>query len=168
MMGGRKDWTFRTHEDYDPNLIGAISQARVAAALVEAGKIVLTPFAHTPRYDLVFEEDDRFFRVQCKTGHLIRGAVYFATQSLRAARRETEWRRVAADYQGQVDYFGVYCPDNGIVYLVSITAAGTKRMCGLRIDPPKNNQKKRIRWAVDYEVKPLGADSEVKQIGMNI
>jgi hypothetical protein len=155
MIAGRGEWTYRDHEDYDPNRIGAITQARVAAALVEAGKVVLIPFVHVPRYDLVIEEEERFSRVQCKTGHLFRGAVFFSCHSLRAARRETEWRRIAFDYQGQVDYFGVYCPDNGAVYLVPIADVTSRRACYLRIDPAKNNQQKRIKWAKDYELKPL-------------
>jgi hypothetical protein len=155
MFVGRQEWTYRSHEDYDPNQIGAISQARVIAALVEAGKLVLLPFVHSSlRYDLVIEEEDgRFARVQAKTGHIANGAVVFPTQSLRAANRETEWRRVARDYRGQIDYFGVYCPDNGKVYLVPIAQADTRRGCSLRITSPKNNQKKRVRWAEDYEVK---------------
>jgi hypothetical protein len=155
MRVGRQDWTYRSHEDYDPNPIGAISQARVAAALVESGRKVLIPFAQVPRYDLVVEEQGRFFRVQCKTGHLVRGAVCFPTQSLRAARKEAEWRRVAFDYQGQIDYFGVYCPDNGNVYLVPIEDVPAKTRCCLRVEPARNNQKKRVRWAKDYEVTPL-------------
>jgi hypothetical protein len=166
MKIGRPEWTYRSHEDYDPNQIGAISQARIAAALIEAGKIVLAPLVQVMRYDVVIEDrsrrlnvegrprKSRFYRVQCKTGHLHRGAVVFSTQSLRAAKRETEWRRVASDYQGDIDYFGVFCPDNGCVYLVPIKVTATKRMCCLRIEPPKNNQKKRIRWAKDYEVVP--------------
>jgi hypothetical protein len=56
------------------------------------------------------------------------------------------------DYQGQIDFFGVYCPDNGKVYLVPIQDATTKSMCALRITPPKHNQQKKIRWAAQYEV----------------
>jgi hypothetical protein len=156
MFIGRQAWTYRDHEDYDPNEIGAISQARVMAALVEAGKIVWTPFVHSAlRSDLAIEEEDgRFSRVQAKTGHVLHGAVHFPTQSLRAARRETEWRRVSRDYQGSIEYFGVYCPDNGKVYLVPIEDVPTKRAAWLRLDPPKNNQKKGIRWAEQYEVRP--------------
>jgi hypothetical protein len=100
------------------------------------------------------EEDGRLYRVQCKTGHMTHEAVFFPTQSLRAAHRETAWRRVARHYQGQVDYFAVYCPNNGKVYLVPIADMRTRRGGHLRIDPPKTNQKKGIRWAEDYEVKP--------------
>ena len=154
MEVGRPAWTYRTHEDYDPNRIGAVSEAKVIAALVEAGKAIWLPHVSAPRCDLLFEDEGGVWRVQCKTGHVVRGAVYFATQSLRAARRGTEWRRVAANYEGQIDFFGVYCPDNGVVYLVPIADTKTNWRCGLRIDPPKNNQKKKIHWARDYELRP--------------
>jgi hypothetical protein len=146
---------YRTHEDYDPNEIGAITQAKVATALIGAGKLVLFLWMQVARYDLVIDEKGKFSRVQCKTGQLLRGAIYFRPQSLRAAKRETGWRRIAATYAGEVDYFGVYCPDNDKVYLVPITDVSVSVRCSLRIDPPKNNQQKRIRWASDYEVKPM-------------
>jgi hypothetical protein len=144
----------RTHDDYDPNGIGALTQAKVATALIEAGKTVLFPWVQVARYDLVMEDSGKFSRIQCKTGQLFRGAVYFRPQSFRAAKRETGWERMATGYQGEIDYFGVYCPDNGKVYLVPIGDANTRGTCFLRIDAPKNNQKKRIRWAKDYEVRP--------------
>jgi hypothetical protein len=154
-MFGRQPWMYRDHEDYDPNAIGAITQARVLAALVEAGWGVLMPYMSVTRIDLVIMDSrERFYRVQCKTGHIRCGAVGFPTQSLRAAKKETEWRRIAADYTGQIEYFGVYCPDNGRVYLVPIEDVPTHTRCHLRLDPPKNNQRKRIRWAKDYEVIP--------------
>jgi hypothetical protein len=90
--------------------------------------------------------------VQCKTGQIVNGAVVFRPHSLRAAKRETGWRRIQRDYQGQIQYFGVYCPDNEKVYLVPIEDVPLRRACSLRVDPPKNNQKKRIRWAKDYEL----------------
>jgi hypothetical protein len=147
-------WMNRDDPSYDPNLIGAISQAKIQAALVQAGKVVLTPCVHVCRYDLVMEDDEQFFRVQCKTGRLLRGSVWFRPHSLRAARRETGWVRRIMDYKGRVDYFGVYCPDNEGVYLVPIAEAPPTG-CYLRVTAPKNNQTKRIRWAKDYEIVPL-------------
>jgi hypothetical protein len=40
------------------------------------------------------------------------------------------------------------------VYLVPIGDVTTQAGCYLRVEPPRNNQRKRIRWASDYEVKP--------------
>lgn len=155
MDSERMPWMYRTHEDYDPNVIGAITESRVCTALVEAGYIVLRPCVQVVRYDLVIEDEaGKLSRVQCKTGQLGEGAIIFRPWSLRAAKRETGWKRVHAGYAGEIDFYGVYCPDNGVVYLIPINDVTTTSACSLRIDPPKNNQQKRIRWARDYEVKP--------------
>jgi hypothetical protein len=146
-------WMCRDNPSYDPNRIGAVTQIKVMAALVEAGKVVLIPCVDVRSYDLVIEDAGRFHRVQCKTGRLFRGAVYFRPHRLRAARRETGWERRVTDYKGHVDYFGVYCPENGKVYLVPLEAV-TRRACSLRLTPARNRQNKRIRWARDFEVKP--------------
>src|SRR5271166_4887560 len=71
------DWMQRDSPHYDPNRIGAVSQAKVWAALTGAGKVVLTPCVHVRPYDFVIEDGRAFYRVQCKTGRLSRGAVYF-------------------------------------------------------------------------------------------
>ncbi len=148
-------WLVRDNPDYDPNQIAAISHAAILNALVAAGKVVLAPCVHVRPYDLVIDEDGRFLRVQCKTGRLIRGAIYFRPHRLRAAKRETGWVRRVTTYEGQVDFFGVYCPENNGVYLVPITDIPTLRTCSLRLTPAKNNQNKRIHWAKDYAVTPL-------------
>jgi hypothetical protein len=149
-------WLNRDDPRYDPNRIGATTEAAVVAALVAAGKCLLLPHLCVPVYDLVIDEQDgRFSRVQCKTGRLIAGAVVFRPHRLRAARRETGWQRRTSTYVGLVDYFGVYCPENGQVYLVPIEDVTTTRVCSLRVCPTRNNQAKRIRWADQYLVKPI-------------
>jgi len=149
-------WMVRDNPAYDSNRIGAISEARVAATLFETGKMVWAPLFNVCSYDFVMEDEEgRFFRIQCKTGRLFRGAIFFRSHRLRAAKRETGWVRRVTDYLGKVDFFGVYCPENGRVYLVPIADVGTKKVCTLRLTPPKNHQNKRIRWAKDYEVVPL-------------
>jgi hypothetical protein len=145
-------WMIRGNPSYDPNRIGAISQAKIIAALVEAGKRVLAPCVDVLPYDLVIEEEGKFFRVQCKTGRLFRGAVVFRPHRLRAAHRETGWVRRVTDYSGDVDFFGVYCPELDRVYLVPISIAGHFQNCTLRVEPSRNNQCKKIRWARDFEV----------------
>src|SRR5947208_2541102 len=112
MLTGRMPWMYRGHEDYDPNGIGAITEIKVTAALVEAGYVVLRPCVQITRYDLMIEDESgKVSRVQCKTGQLFHGAVCFRPWSLRAANRETRWKRVHAGYEGEIDYYGVYCPD---------------------------------------------------------
>jgi hypothetical protein len=149
------EWMERDNLHYDPNRIGAVSQAKVLAALTAAGKVVLMPLVNVRPYDFVIEDGGSFFRVQCKTGRLSHGAVCFRPHRLRAARRESGWERRVTDYQGEVDFFGVYCPEIESVYLVPISAVSSYRVCSLRVTAPKNNQMKRIRWAENYLVVPL-------------
>lgn len=159
-MDGMPPWLTRDNPAYDPNRIGAVTTAKVMAALIAANKIVLAPCIQVRPYDLVIEESGRFYRVQCKTGRLFRGAVCFRPHRLRAARRETGWERRVTNYKGLVDFFGIYCPENDRVYLVPINITGL-RACSLRVEPARNNQSRRIRWARDYEVLPAD-DSTVR------
>jgi hypothetical protein len=55
-------------------------------------------------------------------------------------------------YHGEIDLFAVYCPETTAVYLVPIMHLPVQRRGSLRVDPPKNNQIDRIRFAADYEV----------------
>jgi len=113
----------------------------VLAALLEAGYRPLLPFGDGHPYDIAFDDDGRLLRVQCKTGRLIKGAVCFPTAIW---CRGNKYR----SYRGDVDYFGVYCPDARQVYLVPV-ADVPDRCASLRVDPPRNGQAKGVRWAND-------------------
>jgi len=119
-------------------------------ALADAGLEVSVPFGENCRYDLVVDRVGRLTRVQCKTGRLRDGAVRFSTASTYGhlpSRREP--RR---DYIGQIDEFAVYCPGTRGVYLIPIEHVGARTGAYLRVEPPRNGQRKRIRFAKDYEV----------------
>jgi len=127
--------------------VGDITQSQVMAALLKRGKRVLLPFGDNARYDLVVDEDGTFTRIQCKTGALRRGAVVFAVASSQYHRGGK--RR---DYRGQVDAFGVFCTDNEKIYIIPILDLPLAREAKLRLVPPRNSQRKGIRWAAKYEI----------------
>jgi hypothetical protein len=130
--------------------IGEVSVAQVISALVNVGNYIYMPFGDSKRSDFLTEnEEGRFFRVQCKTGRLTRGTVSFTTCSIDS--RSVKGRCIRKGYRGQIDYFGVYCPDNRKCYLVPIEHAPNYQ-CFLRVEPPSNNQLKNVRWAKDYEI----------------
>jgi hypothetical protein len=119
-------------------------------ALRNAGHSILLPFGENTRYDLAIDEGDRLSRVQCKTGRLHGGAVLFKTASTYCHHpRPTPSMR---SYHGEIEYFGVYCPDNGAVYLIPFEAAPNRSSAALRVDASRNGQTKRIRFAADYEI----------------
>lgn len=119
-------------------------------ALQEAGFELLLPFGENTRYDLVIDDGMRLARVQCKTGRLRRGAVVFATCSAYGHHRNPKTAR--RDYGDQVDSFAVYCPETAGVYLIPIEDLQPKVQGALRVAVPRNGQKRRIRFAVDYEI----------------
>jgi hypothetical protein len=127
--------------------IGDASQAHVLAALIRRGKRTLIPFGDNCRYDLVVEEDGQFLRIQCKTGRISRGAIAFAVASSqyhRGGKRRS--------YAGEIDAFGVFCPDNHKTYIIPLVDLPVVREAKLRLAMPKNAQAKGILWAAQYEI----------------
>jgi hypothetical protein len=135
----------------DTNAAGAIAEGAVLAALLAAGKTVLMPFGTQP-YDLVFEDAGVFHRVQVKAGREYRGALNF-----NAFSRTGDDRRHKITYRGKIDYFGIYLPTRRTCYLIPIKDVGqVSGMQGnFRLDPPKNNQSRGIRYAHHYLIKAL-------------
>lgn len=132
----------------DTNAIGDISESAIITRFLQLGYTVLTPYGGNQRYDLVIEDSEgQFCRVQCKTGRLENGAIHFDTANHNVTGKKRDWRH----YRGQCDYFAVYCGDLGKAYLVPVDQVGRTR-AHLRIELPKNNQEKYVRWAKDYEL----------------
>jgi PD-(D/E)XK nuclease superfamily protein len=127
--------------------VGQRSEAAILAAFVERGFEVWLPWGTNHRYDMVLEVRDRFLRVQCKTGHVRNGTVEFSARSVRSNTKATLCR----PYIGEIEYFAVYCPVTRGVYMVPCDES-TRSYVMLRLEPPTNNQNKRIRWAADYEI----------------
>ena len=124
-----------------PSEVGERTEAALLSALVCAGKQILLPFGGHSRYDLAFEEGGRLVKVQCKSGCERNGVIVFPTHSVD--------RGNARDYREDVDLFGVYCHDRREVYLVPVHDV-PPRWGSLRLDPPKNGQNLKIRWAAPY------------------
>jgi PD-(D/E)XK nuclease superfamily protein len=119
-------------------------------ALQDAGYAVLMPFGENTRYDLVIDDGRAFSRIQCKTGRLRDGTVLFNTCSCYGHHMNPGMSR--RDYHGQIDFFAVHCTDTGWVYLIPIAAVPAKSYGSLRVEPPRNNQRRNVRWAADFEL----------------
>ena len=77
------------------------------------------------------------------------GAIEFATAS--SYHHHPNEKLTQRHYQGQVDLFAVYCRQTQGVYLVPSELLPLDRAY-LRVDPPVNGQRKRIRFAKDFEI----------------
>src|SRR5215217_4997530 len=122
--------------------VGLRSEAAVLARLVEAGYQVLLPFGFNHRFDMVILRDGQFLTAQCKTGRLRNGAVEFSARSVQSNTKGTRFR----GYTGEVDLFIVFCPSNRGIYVIPAEDVPVTGMY-LRVDPPRNGQSKRVRWA---------------------
>ena len=125
---------------------GDLAVAMLTARFLQRRWTVLRPVSELSRYDLVIDRGEGFERVQCKTGRLREGAVRFNVCSSLAHHGKN---KPARPYLGQVELFGVYCPENDSCYLVPVEQVGTSEG-SLRVDPSKNNQVAGVRWASDH------------------
>jgi hypothetical protein len=80
--------------------------------------------------------------------------------------RSTDHGRGPQSYLGQADIFAVYFPPTQSVYLVPID--GVAETEGrLRLEPTRNNQRRGIRFAADFEIDRWTIDSlrEIARVG---
>lgn len=135
----------------DTNKVGDRTVGAVMSALLKEGMTVLPPVG-TPRYDLVIESNGQFLRVQCKTGWLtVGGCIEFNACSVHGRNP-----RIRHNYRGQVELFGVFCPETEGTYLVPVDEVGTSKGY-LRIAPTGNGRRDGIRYADEYTVQARGA-----------
>ncbi len=128
---------------------GDLSVIKVIGRFMEKGYSVSIPFGDCQKYDLIVDFNTSLKKVQVKTGRIRKGSLLFSVLS---TITRAKGKIVTANYVGLVDYFAVFAPENGKVYLIPSSYTDLfKTGVNLRIDPPKNNQKKKINLAVDFE-----------------
>jgi hypothetical protein len=126
--------------------VGDFSEAKLLVALLKQGRVILQPWGDNQRYDFAIDEGEgRISRVQVKTGRLSpnKAVVWVDAKSFSS--------RGSKGYQGEVEFIGAFCPALDRVYLVPIAQIGKKGFT-LRLETPKNGQRKRVLWAKDFEI----------------
>ena len=114
-------------------------------ALIAHGFEVAIPFGSGHPYDLVMETGEgSLLRVQCKRSWPVGGCLVFNCRS-------TDHGRGPRSYRGLADVFGVYFPPAESVFLVPLDAVAESEG-RLRLDRPRNNQRRGIRFAADYAI----------------
>jgi hypothetical protein len=117
---------------------GNAAGAAILHALVKPGLDVFVPFGSEHPFDLaVYVPEAGFLRVQYKRGWAPRDAWSFNAYS--------------TDHGSGPRGYSVYFPPAEEVYLARIDAVPASEG-RLRFEPPRNNQRKRIRMAADYEI----------------
>lgn len=122
---------------------GHAAEAAVLHALTVAGLHVLIPFGGGLAFDLVaVAPDGRMLRLQVKSGRVRHGCIEFNSSS-------TDHGRGQRHYRGRAEVIAVYVRSLGRVFMVPVDDCPSFRGY-LRLDPPRNNQRRGVRLAEDY------------------
>jgi hypothetical protein len=132
------------------NQKGAIAEAAITAHAIRAGAQVLRPLIEGERYDLVFGVGSSFLRVQCKWGIRI-GEVVSA--HLQTSCRVTGGGHVHRSYtEDEIDAIAVHCAAIDRSYLLPISLVARRKQIHLRLFPARNNQRRKLHLAEEYEL----------------
>ena len=138
-------------DDLTPSQKGAVVEAAITAMAIQLGLVVLRPMCEGGRYDLAIDLEPKLLRVQCKFARRLSGVLAVRLQT----SRHTPGGYVRTSYTAaEVDAIAAYSPGLHRGFLIPIEEASGHRSIHLRLDPTKNNQAERIKWASDYEFAP--------------
>ena len=87
--------------------------------------------------------------MRCKTGRLRDGVILFRTCSTYAHHQNSKHRQ--RHYRGQVDSYAVYCSETRGIYVIPVDRLPADTAT-LRVDAPRNGQRKLVRSASEYEI----------------
>jgi hypothetical protein len=132
--------------------LGMISQTAILYALARNGEEVLIPWADYLRYDIAIFKNGGLIRIQVKTARLSPDGAFITFSAF-----STNWRggkgtaQYKKGYKGEVEYFGVYCPELDKVYLVPVDVV-PENNARLRISTKNFDNYPHIVWAYKYEI----------------
>ncbi len=129
---------------------GDLGVLKAQLSLYEQGYLILQPVTEHAPFDLVVYKDNVFKRVQVKYKSLDKtGAITLHFRSCWADKNGTHMQAVDKD---QIDLYCVYCPDTDECYFLDPNAF--EKSVTLRVEMPKNNQNKHIKFVTDYRGVP--------------
>jgi hypothetical protein len=130
------------------NQKGAIAEAALAKAALDAGYDVYRPMFEGGRYDLIFDTGERLLRVQCKWAPLSADVIVIRSYS---SRRSANGLLRRPYVPGEFDALGAYCAALDRCYLIPYEAISGLVQVQLRIRPARNNQHLGVRVASHFE-----------------
>jgi hypothetical protein len=142
---------------------GAIAEAAIAFHAMKLGIEVYRPLAEGGRFDLILEVDGKLLRVQCKWATRYGEVVLVRCYSARRARQGLVRRLYTAN---EIDAFAAYCFELDRCFFLPIDLFPNREI-SLRLSPARNNQRRGIRWADDFDfaARLVGDHGAVAQLG---
>jgi PD-(D/E)XK endonuclease len=127
---------------------GAIAELAIQLAAVKLGIEVYRPVAEGGRFDMILAPDTRLIRVQCKWARRYDDVVIVRCYSSRRGREGLLRRLYTAD---EIDAFAAYCEELDRCFFIPIELFPRASQIMLRLSPTRNNQRRKINWADDFD-----------------
>ena len=124
---------------------GLKAESKTLHYLVSNEMTVLEPYGDNAPYDLAFEHNNDFIKVQCKTGIFDGDTVKSHIQRTNMTSNGTKQTHYNSE---EVDVFAIYSYQREELYWIPFSEA-PKTAITIRITLPKNNQSKGITLAKD-------------------
>jgi hypothetical protein len=141
---------------------GAIAEMAIALRATLLGVNVFRPVAEGGRYDLIFDLDPKLVRVQCKWASRYGDVLIARCYRARRNRDGLVRHLYTAD---EVDAFALYCLELDRCFFVPMAQACGKSEIRLRLCPTRNNQRRGIHWADEFDfAATIGAQGAVAQL----
>jgi hypothetical protein len=127
---------------------GAIAELAIQLAAAKLGIEVYRPVAEGGRFDIILAPGDRLIRTQCKWATRYGDVVIVRCYSNRRARTGLVRRLYTPD---EIDAFAAYCRELDKCFFIPIEAFLDATQIMLRLSPTRNNQRRGINWADDFD-----------------
>jgi hypothetical protein len=128
---------------------GDLAELKVACDLHRRGYGIAIPFGEESDYDLVVERDGKLERVQVK--HADSGGEVISVQCYSNSLTNGKVRTVKRYTAATIDWLAVYDRGTDRCYYIPASELGNgRRELLLRLTPPRNNQRARVRFAKHY------------------
>ena len=134
--------------DLTPSQKGAVAEAAITVAAIQLGLMVLRPLCEGGRYDLMFDLEPALLRVQCKLARRVGGVLSVNLKTSRYTPRGYIRTSYAAN---EIDAVATYAPHLNRCFLMTVAQVAGRNAIHLRLDPTKNNQAERVKWAREYD-----------------
>lgn len=128
---------------------GDLAELMVASDLLQRGYKIAIPYGEDWDYDLIFERDGTLERVQVK--HATSDGRRILVRCTSHSLTNGKIKRTKHYTSATIDWIAVYDATTArCYYLPASELADGRRELTLRVAPPRNRQRLKIRYAVDY------------------
>jgi hypothetical protein len=127
---------------------GAIAELAIQLAASKLGIEVYRPVAEGGRFDMILAPGSQLIRVQCKWAARRGNVLVISCESARRGPEGMIRRRYTAE---EVDAISAYSLELDRCFLIPIALVEHRPSIILRLNPCRNNQKRRVNWADDFD-----------------